>query len=191
MHFHSSIVYKSVEMIGAILFRYNLFHKMKRYVSSSQAHKLLNRLWRAAFLRFLTGPGVSTVLCCENSTLLVVSLGAWANEAVATSDERAILVSRALTKHVTQRAQCTDTEDKVKSQKYTQWPTKKTENNLAIDLRIYLSSEAASSSNGGSGEICVFSLSKTWMTGLNRVPLVASSTSRSLKAFGTKISDYL
>lgn len=90
---------------------------MKRYGSSSQAHKLLNRLWGAAFHRFLTSSGVSTVLRFKNNTLFVASLSVSANEAVVTSDELAILVYRTLTKHVKQRAQGADTDDKAKSLK--------------------------------------------------------------------------
>lgn len=52
-------------------------------------------------------------------------------------------------------------------------------------VHVYLFAVGVSSSNEGSGDICVLSLSKTWVTDLIRLPPVSSSTSVSLETANT------
>lgn len=128
---------------------------------------------------------VSTNLCCKNNTLIVVSLGFWASEAVVTSEGWVILVSRAVTDKTryTKSIGHWHRRQREKSEIYS-WPTKKGKRPHLISS--YLSSEAASSSHVGSGETCVLNLSKIWLQDLIRVPSVpTSSTSPSLETFGT------
>lgn len=100
---------------------------------------------------------MSTAFCFKNNTLFVFGLSDSANEAMVPSDELAISVSGTLTKHVKQREQGTDTEDKVKSHKKQN--TGPQNERKESDMYLFLAS--VSSVHEGMGETCVFSLSKT------------------------------
>lgn len=84
-----------------------------------------------------------------------------ANGAMVPSDELAISVSGTLTKHVKQREQGADTEDKVRGNKKKHKAHRKIEINKRNESDMYPFLESISSVHEGMGEICVFSLSKT------------------------------